>query len=140
MTHHEHKHHITPLWIYLAVGGALLVLTGVTIAAAKINFTELTGFGEANFIIAMAIATVKAVLVALFFMHLIHDNKFLMFTLAAGVGCLLIFIALTLADTNFRGKVNAIEAYPIQSQVEKDKFVESKHDPAHESPEQQKQE
>lgn len=139
MSHEQHKKHITPLWVYLAVGATLLVMTGLTIAAAEINFTALTGFSEMNFIIAMAIATFKALLVALFFMHLIYDNKFFMFSLAAGVGVLMIFIALTLSDTNFRGKVNAVEYRPIQAQVGKEKFVESNHS-QHESPEQPAQE
>lgn len=122
--HAEHKPHITPLWIYLAVAGTLLVMTGLTITAASIDFNHLTGIHSMNFIIAMAIASFKAVLVALFFMHLIYDNKFYLFTLASGVGCLMIFVVLTLFDTNFRGRVNPIEKGPIESQVTKDKFIE----------------
>lgn len=133
MSHHDHathKPHITPLWIYLAVAGTLLVMTGLTITAASIDFNHMTGIHSMNFIIAMVIATFKAVLVALFFMHLIYDNKFYLFTLISGVGCLMIFITLTLFDTNFRGKVNPIEKHPIVEQVTKDKFdkfVESHH-------------
>lgn len=121
---HNKQHHITPLWVYLSVGGALLVLTGVTIGAAQINFSALTGIAQMNFIIAMLIATLKATLVALFFMHLWWDSKFFLFTLAAGVGCLVIFIALTLVDPMFRGKINPIERGPIDAQVAPDKFVQ----------------
>jgi cytochrome c oxidase subunit 4 len=126
MSHHEHhdtKHHILPLWIYLAVGSALLVLTGVTIAAAYIDFNTMTGFSSMNFVIAMVIATIKATLVALIFMHLLFDKKFYLFTLMAGVGCLLIFIVFTLADTQYRGHVSPIEARPIVPQVTSDKFI-----------------
>lgn len=128
MSHHdhaEHKPHITPLWVYLAVAGTLLVMTGLTITAASIDFNHMTGFAEANFLIAMLIATFKAVLVALFFMHLIYDNKFYLFTLISGVACLMIFIVLTIFDTNFRGKVNPIEERPIVEQVTSDKFVKA---------------
>ena len=127
MSQQEHKHHILPLWVYLSVAATLLVMTGVTIGAAYINFNALTGFAEANFVIAMVIATFKAALVALIFMHLLFDNKFYLFALVSGVGCLMIFIALTLSDTQFRGKVNAIEKGPIVHQVPADKFIQSKH-------------
>jgi cytochrome c oxidase subunit 4 len=48
--------------------GALLVLTFITVGASYVDF------GAFNVIIAIGIATVKASLVALFFMHLIHDK------------------------------------------------------------------
>lgn len=126
MSHHdhtEHKHHITPLWVYLAVAATLLIMTGVTIAAAHVDFNKLTGFSEMNFVIAMVIATFKASLVALIFMHLIYDNKFYLLALISGVGCLMIFIVLTMSDTHFRGQVNPIEARPIIEQTTSDKFV-----------------
>jgi len=47
---------------------ALLFLTVLTVGASYIDF------GQGNVVIALAIATVKATLVALFFMHLAHDK------------------------------------------------------------------
>jgi cytochrome c oxidase subunit 4 len=47
---------------------ALLALTAITVAAAGIDF------GAGNVVIALTIATVKASLVALIFMHLRHDK------------------------------------------------------------------
>jgi cytochrome c oxidase subunit 4 len=130
MSHHnehsEHKHHILPLWMYLSVAATLLVMTGVTIGAAYIDFNHLTGIASMNFIIAMLIATFKAGLVALIFMHLWFDNKFYLFALVSAIGCLLIFIALTMSDTEFRGKVNPIEKGPIVNQVPAEKFIQSK--------------
>jgi cytochrome c oxidase subunit 4 len=140
MSHHgDHNHseqhhpHIMPLWIYLAVGGTLLVLTGVTIGAAYINFNALTGFSSMNFIIAMLIATVKATLVGLFFMHLFYDNKLYSFSLGIAIACLFIFIGLTMSDTARRGYVNEIEAGPIQTQVPKENFVQSKEHDTHDA-------
>ncbi|MCC7459887.1 MAG: hypothetical protein IT286_01170, partial [Proteobacteria bacterium] len=63
---------------------------------------------------------------SLIFMHLLFDNKFYLFALVSAIGCLLIFIFLTMSDTQFRGKVNAIERLPIIEQVPSDKFVQSK--------------
>ncbi len=62
---HDAHHHVTPLVVYWGVFGALLVLTAVTVWIAQFHF------GAATTLIAMAVATVKASLVALFFMHLL---------------------------------------------------------------------
>ena len=56
--------------IYAAVLGALLILTFITVGASYISF----GSGMTNVIIALTIATIKASLVGLFFMHLAHDK------------------------------------------------------------------
>ncbi|PJA22258.1 MAG: oxidase, partial [Deltaproteobacteria bacterium CG_4_10_14_0_2_um_filter_43_8] len=55
--HNHHKATYIKMWI------ALLILTIVTFAAAYADF------GTMNIVIAMAIASVKATLVALYFMH-----------------------------------------------------------------------
>ena len=125
MTDHksaQNSHHIIPLWIYLSVAVILLIMTGVTIVAAQVDFNHLTGFASMNFVIAMIIASFKASLVALVFMHLWFDNKFYLFALLSGIGCLMIFIALTMSDTQFRGQVNPVEKSPIVHQVPGDKF------------------
>ena len=56
--------------IYAAVLAGLLFLTVITVGASYIDW----GGGLANVIIAMLIASVKASLVALFFMHLRWDR------------------------------------------------------------------
>ena len=69
MSDHAHAQHSNSATIYVVVLGALLVLTGVTVGAAYVNF----GSSSINLIIAVLIATLKATLVAMFFMHLRHD-------------------------------------------------------------------
>lgn len=64
----SHEGHI-PLKVYFNVLFALLVLTVVTVGAARIDF------GALNTIIALAIASVKASLVLMYFMHLKYDDK-----------------------------------------------------------------
>ena len=64
---HVHEHS----WKgYLYILLVLLVLTIITVTASQINF----GSSAANVVIAMTIATIKASLVALFFMHLKDDK------------------------------------------------------------------
>ncbi len=89
-----------PLRTYLLVGLALLVLTLVTTEVGKHDF------GAANLFIAMAIATVKALLVLFFFMHLWYDNKLFFIAFVIGLLTLTMFIVLTLFDTMSRGDVN----------------------------------
>lgn len=88
---HAHSHPITSAKTYTLVLFTLLVLTVVTVAASRVDF------GEMNTIIALIIASVKATLVALFFMELRHD-KFNAIIFAGGVFFLGIFLIFTLFD------------------------------------------
>jgi cytochrome c oxidase subunit 4 len=62
-------HHVLPMKIYINVFASLLVLTAITVWVAQFDF------GMFNGIIAMGVATIKATLVALYFMHLKYDDK-----------------------------------------------------------------
>lgn len=71
VTHHEGEHgHVVPVKMFAMVLGALIVLTGLTVYCAGIDF----GNPEYNLIIAMLIASVKALLVVLIFMHLKYEK------------------------------------------------------------------
>jgi len=83
--------------VYGAVYGALLVLTAVTVA---VSYADLGLFNAAA---ALAIASVKATLVALYFMHLRHERPLVWAFALAPILFLLVIIAGTLADTRFRG-------------------------------------
>ena len=61
--------HITPTKTYLIVAFALLILTAITV---WVSFIDL---GASNIAVALVIASIKALLVAFFFMHLYYDNK-----------------------------------------------------------------
>jgi cytochrome c oxidase subunit 4 len=63
----EHKHPN-----YMAVFGALVVLTGIEVAIAQVNMPR-----TAMVLLLLALALVKAGLVAQYFMHLKYDSKFL---------------------------------------------------------------
>jgi len=71
--------HIVPFPIYIKVLSSLLVLTVITVTVAQIDF------GIFNALIAMGIATIKAMLVLLYFMHLKYDNKLFFIILLTGV-------------------------------------------------------
>ena len=104
----QSHHHITPLKTYLAVGVALLILTGITVAVSFVHF------GGFNLVIAMIIASIKAVLVALFFMHLLYDNKLFMAIFSIALIFVSVFIILTMFDTLQRDSIDEIKANPIK--------------------------
>jgi cytochrome c oxidase subunit 4 len=92
------KHHIIPLNVYFKVIAALLVLTVLTVAAARVDF------GHMNTVIAMLIASVKAGLVLAFFMHLKYDDKLYLVTFGTGVFFLIVFYFLSWVDIYTRIK------------------------------------
>jgi cytochrome c oxidase subunit IV len=88
---HEAVHHHgpkNPPRVYLLTLTALLILTIITVAVAHFDL------GEFNVFAAIGIATIKATLVALFFMHLLHDkpmNGIILCTAFTMLGLLLTF-------------------------------------------------
>ena len=90
--HNELAHHIVGPGVYVVILFALLVGTGLTVWA---SFVDL---GLWNPVIALAIATTKAMLVVLYFMHVRYSSKLTMLTIGAGVFMFLVLISLTLAD------------------------------------------
>jgi cytochrome c oxidase subunit 4 len=85
--------HVVPVRVLMSVLVALLVLTYLTVYATYFDL------GNWNLAVAMAIATVKALLVALYFMHLRYDKPFYLVVLLIAVAFLFLFITITLFDT-----------------------------------------
>ena len=89
--------HIAPVRTYVNVFIALLVLLLATVGAAYLPL------GPLHFPVAMTIAVIKAVLIVLIFMHVLHAHRLTMIICAAAMLWLGIMIALTLADYLSRG-------------------------------------
>lgn len=72
---HSHSHeeigHVVPETTFMKILGALLFLTVVTVLAAKVDM------GKWNIVGALVIASIKATLVILVFMHGKYENKIL---------------------------------------------------------------
>jgi len=103
--------HILPLRLYLGIGIALLILTAATVTISQIPL------GPYNLVVAMCIATIKALLVAFFFMHLWFDNKFYLVIFGTAIAFLGIFVILTMFDTMRRGDIYQEVAQPIQPEA-----------------------
>src|SRR5580700_2538406 len=110
-TEHSHAHddahddggvhvHISSTRFYIGIFAALICLT---IATVKVSYYD---FGSANILIAMLIATMKASLVAAFFMHLRYDKLFNTLAFLGSFLFLAVFILLTYDDLGDRGRID----------------------------------
>lgn len=97
---HEDHVHVMPLPMYFGVFGALLVLTVITVGVSVLGLPPLL-----SIIVALAVATVKATLVVLYFMHLRYENLFYSFIFVSSLFFVLLFFVFTLGDTAYRGFV-----------------------------------
>jgi cytochrome c oxidase subunit 4 len=89
--------HISSVKLYVGIWLALMAGTILTVVAAKIDL------GPFNPIVALAIATTKAVLVVLFFMHVKYAHeKLTKLVIVAAIFFFLILLSLTMADYSTR--------------------------------------
>ncbi len=92
-TNPEHgEHHIVTPGVYLAIFATLLVFTAITVGAAYVPM------GVFNPIIALAIASTKAVIVILWFMHVKYQSRLIKMTVGAGFFTFIVLIGMTLSD------------------------------------------
>ncbi len=85
--------HIVPVKVYLTIFLALMVGTVVTVWAAFFDFPW-----RLNTIIALTIASVKATLVVLYFMHVRYSARLVWVIVASALFWMGILFALTLSD------------------------------------------
>jgi caa(3)-type oxidase subunit IV len=85
----------------LAIFGALMVLTALTVWAA---FQD---FGPFDTPIALVIACIKATLVIMFFMHVKYSSRIVMMSAGSGFLFLVFLIAFTFVDKQTRVPVPA---------------------------------
>jgi cytochrome c oxidase subunit 4 len=92
--------HISSLRLYVSIFFALIFFTLLTVAVSDVHL------GRMNLVVAVAIASTKATLVVLFFMHLRYDSKFNSMILVVAVLFIGIFFAYTMNDTERRGEID----------------------------------
>jgi cytochrome c oxidase subunit 4 len=116
MSTSDHAHaglaHIMPRKVLLSVWGTLMVLTALTVSAHAVDFGP-----NLNLLVAMVIATVKATLVVLFFMHLLYDRGFHLLVLLASLVFVLLFVSFSLMDSGqYQRDIDARESVVGTSQ------------------------
>jgi cytochrome c oxidase subunit IV len=104
---HDHAHgaadglvhvHVHPQATYVKIFVALVCLTLLTVGLSRIHL------GDWNFFIAVVVATIKAALVAMFFMHLKDDNRFNVLLFVGALVFMGVFFVYTMNDTQHRGQ------------------------------------
>lgn len=97
---HEHaeSHHgpKNPVRVYAVTLACLLFLTFLTVLIAQFDL------GEANVFAAIGVATIKATIVALFFMHLLHDKLMNSVVLCTALVMLGLLLAFSFMDSSTR--------------------------------------
>ena len=84
--------HIASVRLYVAIFGALLILTGLTVVVAYFDL------GLLNTPVALAVAVIKASLVVLFFMGVRHNTPLTKVVVVSGFLWLFILFGLTMGD------------------------------------------
>lgn len=92
--HGEHFAHPAPVPVLLGTFGALILLTILTVFIA--DNVELGSF---ELLVSMGIATVKAVLVGAFFMHMFWDKGFNVLVFLSSLLFFALFIGFALMDS-----------------------------------------
>ena len=95
-SHHGSQHlaHVMSANTLITVFAALVGLTLLTVAAAQISF------GAWEVWVSLGIASVKASLVAVYFMHLRYDKPFHGIVFVSSLVFVALFLVLTLMDVN----------------------------------------
>ncbi len=93
-SHDEHHGvaHVVPVSVLINVFTALIVLTVITVIASYMPFGALETW------VALGIATIKAALVAAYFMHLRYDNPLNAVLFVFGLLFVALFVGLILMD------------------------------------------
>ncbi len=92
----QKNEHIVSYKLYLLVLAGLITLTLMSVGATHIQLTNLSVFT------AILLASVKSVLVLVFFMHLKFDNKLLQILVTAVFTLIALVLFITFLDYNVR--------------------------------------
>jgi cytochrome c oxidase subunit 4 len=104
----EHGTHVMPPSVLLGTAAALMALTVITVASSRVDL------GEWNVVVALAIASTKAALVALFFMHLKYENRFQLVVLVSAALFAALFVAFVMFDTiQYQPDIRAAETQAV---------------------------
>jgi len=97
MSDHTHTEHIASHGLYFTIFGALMLLTAMTVGVTYVDL------GDANLLVAMGIAIVKATLVVLFFMHVKWSGRLIHVTVITALVFLGFLALFTFGDYFTRG-------------------------------------
>jgi cytochrome c oxidase subunit 4 len=85
--------HALPARVLLGTAAALIALTVVTVVTSRVDL------GPMNVVLALAIAALKASLVAMFFMHLRYEHRFQSVVFLGALFFVVLFVGFVVFDT-----------------------------------------
>ncbi|APJ04952.1 hypothetical protein [Silvanigrella aquatica] len=94
---HKKGHELLSIKLYFAVFAALLVMIFINIGISRL---PLPGFWVT--LLLLIVAMIQMVLVAVFFMELIHEDKFYSFVFGSAILFMLLFFTITLLELRGR--------------------------------------
>ena len=109
--------HIVPVRLYNLVFTALLMLTIVTVWVAQYDIGG--GHGAMNLAVAMLIATIKAALVTLYFMHLNWESKITWGIVIYPLFIFALIVAGTLGDFSVKERITPSFGHAATEAMEK---------------------
>lgn len=112
----HHGHHVLTPKTLLTVFGVLIFFTILTVVLGLMERSGAIHLGAMSVPVALAIAGVKATLVAMYFMGLKYDNRTNVLAFCLGIVFLVVFIAFTWFDTGFRDTFEDVTVVPIDQQ------------------------
>jgi cytochrome c oxidase subunit 4 len=92
--------HVSSVKFYVGILAILVAFTLLTVAVASIHL------GPLNLAVAILIASAKATLVVMFFMHLKYDNRFNATIVICSLMFIGVFFAYTMNDTDTRAELD----------------------------------
>ncbi len=92
--------HVSSVKFYIAILATLMFFTLLTVGVASVHL------GPLNLAVAVVIASIKATLVIMFFMHLKYDNKFNATIVVCSLMFIGVFFAYTMNDTDTRAELD----------------------------------
>lgn len=91
--------HAVPMWILLTTFAALMVLTVLTVGVYEVEKRGIINLGPFSIWAALAIALIKAAIVALYFMHLRWDSPFNALVLISSLLFVSLFLGAAIMDS-----------------------------------------
>ena len=113
--HHDFAHPM-PIWMLLAVFFALIFLTILTVAQAAVleSFKGSVDLGNWEVILSLSIATVKASLVMVFFMHMKSEKPFNVIVFMSSFLFVSLFLGFTLMDAHHHREKIDVNTAPLE--------------------------
>ena len=129
-THEEHTghgaHHVNSRNTLLLTFGSLVFFTILTVGLALGERADIIPLGAFSVPVALAIAGVKAMLVAAFFMGLKYDGGTNLLAFVSGIVFLCVFLVFTYLDTGFRDTFREQSAVPIDILAREEAALQSR--------------